>query len=266
MTRSKKGTSLDQRQIASREQFDRQSRNYGASHILADVSDVARALEGLEIEERGRALDVATGGGHTAVWLAENGWCVTASDISSAMLERASELASDRGVGIRTALHEAERLPYEDGYFHLVTCRVAAHHFSDPRAFVCEATRVLASGGIFLLIDGSVPDGESVAAEWIHAVEKWRDPSHGRFLSPSEWSGLCEAANLEVLKCATAPMKQPDLGWYFEAAGTPQANREEVFKLIESAPPQAFAAFRLESEGDRIVWWWPRLTLVARKG
>ncbi len=258
--------SLDPIQQASREQFDRQSRNYGASHILADVTDIASALEGVAFPEKKQALDVATGGGHTAVWLAENGWTVTASDLSPAMLERASELATSKGVTLTTALHEAERLPYGDGQFQLVTCRVAAHHFSHPSGFISEVARVLGPGGIFLLIDGSVPDGEPEAADWIHAVEKLRDPSHGRFLSPGEWSGICRQAGLEILKCATTPFKQPDLHWYFETAGTSPANRDKVIELIRSAPPQAIKAFNLADEDGKTVWWWPRLSLVARKG
>lgn len=256
---------LDPAQRASREQFDRQSRNYGASHILADVSDLEQALDGVGVAASGRALDVATGGGHTAVWLAGRGWEVTASDLSQAMLDRASELAASREVTIRTALHEAERLPYADGWFQLVTCRVAAHHFSSPADFVSESARVLCPNGYFLLIDGSVPDGEAEASDWLHAVEKLRDPSHGRFLSPGQWTSLCHRAGLEVLKCGTTPFKQPDLHWYFETAGTPPENREKVRELIRSAPARAASAFRLGEEDGKTVWWWPRLSLVARK-
>lgn len=257
--------SLDQRQQASREQFDRQSRNYGKSHILADVSDLAAALEGMNAPATGRALDVATGGGHTAVWLAKQGWDVTASDLSPAMLERASELAASTGVSLKTSLHEAEHLPYADDSFLIVTCRVAAHHFSSPPAFVSEVARILSPDGLFLLIDGSVPDEDPEAAEWLHKVEKFRDPSHGRFLAPGEWSALCRNAGLEILRCVTTPFKQPDLTWYFETAGTTESNRTEVMKLIRSAPEQAVRAFGLAEEEGRTVWWWPRLSLVARK-
>lgn len=256
---------LDHRQLASREQFDRQSRNYGTSHILADVSDVVAALEAVDLPPGGRALDVATGGGHVAVWLAGKGWSVTASDLSPAMLERASELAESKGLALQTALHEAEKLPYEDNVFQIVSCRVAAHHFTDPEAFVLEAQRVLRPGGIFLLIDGSVPDEAPEAEEWIHSVEKWRDPSHGRFLTPVKWSHLVRKAGLDILKCHTSPLKQPDLEWYFDTAGTPPANRAEVWKLIKTAPEEAKQVFSLAEENGKTTWWWTRLSLVARK-
>lgn len=256
---------LDETQKASRAQFARQSRNYGKSHILADTSDVASAL-GVLAEGHGRpALDVATGGGHTANFLALHGWDVTASDLTPEMLERAAELAAANGLPIKTCVHPAEAFPFPNASFALVTCRVAAHHFSHPGAFVREASRVLKSGGHLLLIDGSVPDGEPAAAGWIHEVEKLRDPSHGRFLSPNEWTELCQDAGLEVCSCETTPFLQPDLEWYFETAGTPPANRAAVLELVRCAPDAAKRAFQITEAEDRITWWWTRLSLVAAK-
>lgn len=256
---------LDERQSASREQFERQSRSYGKSHILADTSDLEEALDGVLASAGSRGLDVATGGGHAAVFLARRGWNVTASDLSPAMLERARELAAEDGLGVTTAEHPAEELPYPDASFQIVTCRVAAHHFSDQARFVNEAARVLEPDGYFLLIDGSVPDGEPEAEEWIHGIEKLRDPSHGRFRSPESWSGLVRAAGLEILKCTTVPFKQPDLEWYFETAATSPENRLEVLRRIDSAPDAAQKAFGITREGDKVVWWWPRVALLAHK-
>jgi ubiquinone/menaquinone biosynthesis C-methylase UbiE len=256
---------LDPIQQAAQDQFQRQSANYGKSHILANTDDVASALSGVEARPGSAALDVATGGGHTAVYLASRGFSVTAADISQAMLESASKLAAERGFSIKTRLHEAEKLPYSDGSFDLVSCRVAAHHFSDRDAFVHEVARVLKSSGHFLLIDGSVPDGKPDAEEWIHQVEKLRDPSHGRFLSPGAWTALCERHGLHVLRCNTAPFKQPDLNWYFQTAGTPSENREKVHDLVRNAPDSARKIFRVAQEDGKTVWWWPRLSLVAQK-
>lgn len=96
-------------------------------------------------------------------------------------------------------------------------------------------------------------------------MEKLRDPSHGHFLSPATWRGLVTAAGFEVLQCATHPFKQPDLEWYFRAAGTSAANRAEVLQLVSGAPDEARAASGLTEEDGKIVWWWPRLTLLARR-
>ena len=48
----------------------------------------------------GRALDVGAGEGGDAVWLAEQGWKVTASDISQRALDRVAALADERGLSI----------------------------------------------------------------------------------------------------------------------------------------------------------------------
>lgn len=48
----------------------------------------------------GRALDVACGLGHNAIWLAEQGWQVDAVDISEAGLALADQAATGRGVDV----------------------------------------------------------------------------------------------------------------------------------------------------------------------
>jgi len=255
---------LDDVQKAARDQFEKQSDRYGKSHILANTDDVAAGLEGLVFPPEGRALDVATGGGHTALFLAGQGFHVTAADLSAAMLDNAKKLAADAGFSISTSLHEAERFPYPDASFDLVTCRVAAHHFSNREAFLEETRRVLKPLGYFLLIDGSVPDAEPVAAEWLHNVEKLRDPTHGRFLSPAEWSGLCQKHGLTILRCDTTPFKQPDLEWYFQTAATSSENQEMVRELVRNALEPARRVFCIAEEEGKTVWWWPRLTLLAQ--
>jgi ubiquinone/menaquinone biosynthesis C-methylase UbiE len=258
--------SLDSKQAASASQFDRQSDRYGKSHILADTQDVAMGLAGVVAPKDGTALDVATGGGHTALWLARQGWKVTAGDIAPRMLENARKLCAEAGLGIETRLFPAEQMPFADCAFDLVTVRVAPHHFSSPAKFVRETARVLKPGGHFLLIDGSAPDDDPETEEWLHGVEKWRDPSHGRLLSPKAWGGLVREAQLHVLRAELHSLKQPDLQWYFETAATSPENREKVLEAVRRASERVRAALRLGQEDGKIVWWWPRLTLLASKG
>ena len=59
--------------------------------------------------------------------------------------------------------------------------------------------------------------------------------------------------------------EQPDLAWYFETAATPPANRDRVLALVRAAPASARTLFRLGEEDGKIVWWWQRLGLLARR-
>src|ERR1019366_2087807 len=70
---------LNEIQRTAQQQFDRQSPRYGKGHIVADVADVKGALGRLPWLKPGRALDVATGAGHTGLFLAGAGWQVTLS-------------------------------------------------------------------------------------------------------------------------------------------------------------------------------------------
>lgn len=257
--------SLDSKQSASAAQFDRQSDRYGKSHILADTHDVAMGLQGVVPSAEGTALDVATGGGHTALWLARQGWQVTAGDIAPRMLENAQNLCAQAGVRIETRLFPAEDMPFADCSFDLVTVRVAPHHFSSPSKFVHETARVLKPLGKFLLIDGSVPDDNPETEEWLDRVEKWRDPSHVRLLSRKAWVELARAAGLEVIRSELNSLKQPDLEWYFNTAATSPENREHVLEAVRDASQTVRAALRIGTENGKIVWWWPRLTLLASK-
>ncbi len=257
--------SLDDIQKKARAQFDQRSANYGKSHILADVSDVETVLQGIAFSKGMRALDIATGGGHTAICLARAGYAVTASDLSEGMLRETEQFARECGVDIQTRQHTAEELPYPDESFDLVSCRTAAHHFSSPEQFVREVSRVLKKGGHFILIDGSVHDDEIEAEEWIHSVEKLRDPSHHRFLSPHAWSKLCTGAGLTVQRAGLFPLKQPDLEWYFQTAGTSTENRRKVMELINHAPESVRRLYQLSVEDGKVVWFWARLVLLAQK-
>ncbi len=71
----------------------------------------------------------------------------------------------------------AEALPFADDRFDVVTCRIAAHHFADPVAFVQEVARVLRPGGLFLLVDNVAPQ-DPVLAEAMTRIDRERDPSH----------------------------------------------------------------------------------------
>lgn len=257
---------LDATQKAAAEQFGKQSANYGRQHILANTTDIEAAIGQLDLPAGSPVLDVATGGGHTALYHARRGWDVTLGDIAAPMVENASKLLAEEGFSCQTALFPAEAIPFPDASFALVSSRVAPHHFSSPAKFVQEAARVLKPGGTFMVIDGSLPDEATPEqAVWINQIEKWRDPSHARLLSRSEWEQLAKDAGLTVLQSHLDAFKQPDLEWYFTAANTSPENRQKVLEALEAATPEIKSLIQLGKEDGKIIWWWQRVTLLARK-
>ena len=160
----------------------------GPSQPHAKGASLQRLVELVEPQPDWQALDIATAAGHTAFAFAPHVAHVRATDITPQMLTVAREQAATRGIGNVTVEHaDADNLPYADGQFDLLTCRIAPHHFPDIGAFLRESVRVLRAGGILAVVDNVVPAG--VAGDFVNAFEKLRDPSHGRCLSArSGWT------------------------------------------------------------------------------
>jgi ubiquinone/menaquinone biosynthesis C-methylase UbiE len=187
------------------EKFGAAAADYAASTVHAKGESLARLVERVGPQRHWRVLDMATGAGHMALALAPHVALVVASDITSEMLAEAAKLAAQRGLAnVEPAHADAAALPFPDESFDLVTCRLAAHHFPDPAAFVAESWRVLKPGGNFALVDNISPDAsilpgssceeaDRTAADY-NAYEKLRDPSHGHCLGLTEWAALLRRA------------------------------------------------------------------------
>jgi SAM-dependent methyltransferase len=161
-----------------------------AGHRGGPDLDRVVALAG---EPCGRALDVATGGGHTALALAREGWEVVASDMTGQMLRTAGRFLRDEGFAVASVAADAERMPFADGSFRLITCRIAAHHFPDVPTFVAECRRLLKRGGGFVVQDLLGHERPELDA-FLHEVETRRDPSHVRSLRLLEWQEVMRTA------------------------------------------------------------------------
>lgn len=93
----------------------------------------------------GRALDVAGGPGHDALWLAARGLAVTLVDVSPVALERARAEAARRRLALETVERDLERLGLPDGPFDVVVC----FNYLERRLFP-RFEEVLAEGGLLL--------------------------------------------------------------------------------------------------------------------
>jgi tellurite methyltransferase len=70
---------------------------------------------------RGKALDIATGEGRNAVFLARHGFDVDAVDISEIGLRKAHQLAQEVGVKIHTIFSDLDNYQIKKGQYNLIT-------------------------------------------------------------------------------------------------------------------------------------------------
>ncbi len=101
----------------------------------------------------GRALDVACGEGRNALWLAGQGWTVTAADFSAVALATGRDLAAEQEHGDRVTWQQADATtwtaPGEQDLVVLAYLQLAA---AGRRAAVRAAYDALRRGGTFLLV------------------------------------------------------------------------------------------------------------------
>jgi SAM-dependent methyltransferase len=156
-----------------------------------------------------KVLDVATGGGHVARRLREEGCTVITVDPAPGM--NPDVVAS------------AEELPFADGSFDVVTCRIAAHHFRDIRAAVAEMARIAQR---LVVIEDNVFIDDAV-----EEAERLRDPTHVRCYSEDEWKELLTGAGLEVEQVERFE-RHPVLDDWLARVETPPADGARVRELL----------------------------------
>ena len=113
---------------------------------------------GLELTERPgnlldlrlgqRVLDVASGTGASAVFLAESfGWEVVGTDYSAELVGQARRRAREAGLGhlVRFELGDSESSPFPDGAFEAPICQCYFCTFPDKHTAAREFARVLRS-------------------------------------------------------------------------------------------------------------------------
>jgi len=172
-------------------EWDARADAYRVSRTHAKGDDLDQLVAWCEPGPGVTALDVATGGGHVARRLRELGCDVTTCDAA---------------VGMEPdVVCPAESLPFTDGAFDVVACRLAAHHFDPAQAAVAEMARV--SRRLVVLEDTLFVD------DLVHEAELLRDATHVRQYTRAEWRALCDAAGLRVLAEAEFPTIHPMDEW-----------------------------------------------------
>ncbi|MFI6921142.1 class I SAM-dependent methyltransferase [Nonomuraea spiralis] len=171
---------------------------YAARPPVTDPRPNLRLAETVPSLPPGDALDLGCGDGGDALWLARQGWKVTAADISAVALRRVAGLARTHGLDHRlaTVRHDLGR-SFPSGRFDLI-CAHYLHtpHDLDRASVLRSAARALHPGGRLLVVD----HGSTAPWSWD------QDPGH-RHPGPHE-----VAADLDL----------DPAGWTVERADAPR--------------------------------------------
>ena len=216
-------------------QFGPAAEGYATSDVHAKGDTLAILLNLVDPQPAWQVLDVGTGAGHTAMLFASHVAHVTATDITEPMLNKTAQLAAERSLtNIETKFADAEWLPFDDAVFDLVTCRLAFHHFPNPKQAIAEFARVLKPGGTLGFADNvTVPDKK--AAGYYNAYEKLRDPSHNWVYPLVRLQAMFEQAGLRIEQTEKVS-KELEFNAWADRMRVSDADKEKLLEMMRNLP------------------------------
>ena len=110
----------------------------------------------------GRALDVGCGLGDDAIWLASQGWQVTAVDISQTALDSASVAAENANVTVTWVCADVSVAPPTAGAYDLVSVQYPALRRDSEDSVIHSLLDAVAPGGTILVV-GHGPESHDYA-------------------------------------------------------------------------------------------------------
>jgi len=216
-----------------RESFTAQAQAFAANPWVTDEERIRRLVAAAGLTGSERVLDIATGPGYIAEAFAGAAREVVGVDLTEAMLLIAKQRTKERGISnVSFRAADAQNLPFENGAFDVVVCRLTLHHLLKPREVLREMARVCRAGGTIVVEDIYA----SELAERAAYQDRWeilRDPSHVRTLALSEMLQLFRDAGLETDSVTTADDLTPEVERWLATTKTPADRAAEIRRLLE---------------------------------
>jgi 2-polyprenyl-3-methyl-5-hydroxy-6-metoxy-1,4-benzoquinol methylase len=146
----------------------------------------------------GRALDVGSGEGADAIWLAQQGWTVTAVDISTTALARAATHAANAGppvAGRITWTHADLRdRPPTEGAYDLVSAQFMHLPEHARRDLYGRLAAAVAPGGTLLIVGHHPSDLQTTAHRMHYPDMMFTAEQIAASLDPATWQVLTAEA------------------------------------------------------------------------
>lgn len=247
-----------------KQQYGAHAQGYVTSAVHAKGESLKRLVELVQPQSNWRALDISTGGGHTALAFAPFVHSIIASDLTPEMLAAAEKFIRSQGAAnVEFKLADAENLPFGDEEFDLLTNRIALHHYPDAAKAIHEMARVLKHGGVLGFTDNTVPPLKQLAG-FINHFEKLRDPSHNWCYPVERLQRYFEESGLQVTHIEESP-KEMEFEPWADRMGCSQETKKELRRLLDTATPEAREFFNPRLENDRLMFSIRESIIIASK-
>ena len=181
--------------------WDERYRQHGSVWSRSPNPNLVAEAAGLR---PGSALDVGSGEGADAIWLARQGWRVTAVDISSVALARAAERASQDSAAsgrITWAHHDLTASPPPAGTFDLVSAQFMHLPLAQRTELHHRLAASVAPGGTLLIVGHHPSDLEA-------GIRRPSEP--GLLFTPEEIAAGLDPDEWEIDVCEARPRSAPD--------------------------------------------------------
>ncbi len=124
------------------------SENPETQNQLFDLTKI-NFLKEIFGSEKKKMLEVGAGSAYVSLYFAKRGFDSTCLDINSKILKIAENNFEKEKAKGKFVVGNAEKLPFEDNSFDIVSSFGLMEHFPDPTLAFSEMKRVLKPGGIF---------------------------------------------------------------------------------------------------------------------
>ena len=158
-----KDSELDKKKQVE-QMFDTISTNYdGLNRVISfgiDVKWRKKVVKMVSATNPESVLDIATGTGDLAISLAKTGAKrIVGLDLSEGMLAVGRKKIKEEGLTekIEMTQGDSEALPFENDTFDAITVAFGVRNFENLEKGLAEIKRVLKPGGIFVILETSVP-------------------------------------------------------------------------------------------------------------
>ena len=219
---------------------------YAASEVHRLGPSLPKVAALLRPRREDRIVDVGTGTGHTAAYLARWSDHVTGVDPEPDMLGAARHAYGDLP-GLAFAHGAGEALPFPDNAFDGAVARHTLHHHVDVEATLREVHRVLRPGGRLVLVDETAPDPEHAA--WLERLERLRDPSHVATRALGAWEDLLRRAGFAWIVGDARTRYVLDVASWLDRMDASAATRKHVHMILREATPPVREAFEITWSG-----------------